>query len=108
MQVQSEAMFVVRDDLLRKVEELERHCRAMTLPALHDAIDAIRCSAHDHGLDAVEDVARCFERSIARNRQKTAFPLYFDQLKFATDCEATVDPAAREAMLAAISVRLAG
>ncbi|MFN2259160.1 MAG: hypothetical protein ABR601_04905 [Parasphingopyxis sp.] len=108
MQLQSDAMFVIRSDLVRRVEELERHCRAMTLPALHDAIDAIRNSAHEHGFGAVEDVARCFERSIARDRQKTAFPLYFDQLKFAAGCESTDDPAARETMLAAISVRLAG
>lgn len=108
MHVQSDAMFVIRADLVRKVEELERHCRAMTLPALHEAIDAIRCSAHEHGLGALEDVARCFERSIARDRSKTAFPLYFDQLKFAADCESTDDPAAREAMLAAISVRASG
>lgn len=108
MHVQSDAMWVIRADLVRQVEELERDCRAMTLPALHDAIDAIRHSAHEHGLDAVEDVARCFERSIARDRQKTAFPLYFDQLKFAADCGSEEDPAAREAMLAAISVRAAG
>ncbi len=80
----------------------------MTLPALHEAIAAIRKSAHEYGLRAVDDVARCFEQSIARDRQKTAFPLYFDQLKVAADCASADDPAVREAMLAAISVRASG
>lgn len=108
MHTRSDAMFVIRADLVRRVEQLEQHCRAMTLPALHEAIDAIRATAHDHGLHTVEDVARSFERSVARDRQRTAFPLYFDQLKLATDCERPDDEASREAMLAAISVRLAG
>ena len=56
----------------------------------------------------MEGIAHAFERSIAKNRQGTAFGLYFDQLKLATGCSEADTPDATDAMLAAISVRLAG
>ena len=103
-----QALSTIRAALHAQIVELENHSRAMTLPALHEAIDAIRITAREYGLLAIEDVAHCFERSIARNRQANANTLYFDQLKLAADCDDLISMAGREAMLAAISVRVAG
>jgi hypothetical protein len=108
MQLNNDALMPVCADLYTRIEQLEQDCRAMTLPALHEAIDAIRATANAHRLVAVEGIAHAFERSIARNRGGTAFRLYFDQLKLATGCGEANDPNATDAMLAAISVRLAG
>ena len=108
MEKQSDVLLVIRADLSSQIDQLQEHCRAMTLPALHEAIDAIRATAARHQLLAVEGVARAFERSIVRDRQGTAFGLYFDQLKLATDCDRAGDASVRDSMLAAISVRMAG
>lgn len=108
MQRHDEARAPICADLLVQIEQLEQNCRAMTLPALHEAIDEIRTTANANGLIALEGIAHAFERSIARHRSATAFSLYFDQLKLATGCIGLDDAKTRDAMLAAISVRLAG
>ena len=108
MQLRDDARLPICADLFTQIEQLEQDCRSMTLPALHEAIDEIRTKAVAYDLVALEGIAHAFERSVARNRQATTFSLYFDQLKLATGCAATNDPRARDAMLAAISVRLTG
>ncbi|MGP1281997.1 MAG: hypothetical protein ACTS1X_03380 [Parasphingopyxis sp.] len=108
MQLRDDARLPVCASLHAQIERLEQDCRSMTLPALHEAIDEIRATAVAHRLVAIEGIAHAFERSIARNRQATAFGLYFDQLKLATGCAAADDEQTRDAMLAAISVRLTG
>lgn len=108
MQLREDTRLPICADLFTQIEQLEQNCRAMTLPALHDAIDAIRSQANTYQLLAVEGIAHAFERSIARNRQATCFGLYFDQLKLATGCAEIGDAQARDAMLAAISVRMTG
>lgn len=108
MQLHEDARTPICNDLFVQIEQLEQNCRSMTLPALHEAIDEIRHTATAHGLVALEGIAHAFERSIARHRNATAFGLYFDQLKLATGCFDNDDAKARDAMLAAISVRLTG
>ncbi len=108
MQMHNDSLLPVRAQLFAQIETLERDCRTMTLPALHEAIDAISITARDYRLDIVESIACAFERAVVRNRQQTAFALYFDQLKQATGCRPDSGRAARDAMLAAISVRQAG
>lgn len=108
MQLHEDANMPVGADLYTQIEQLEQNCRSMTMPALHEAIDEIRAKATAHGLVALEGIAHAFERSIARNRDATAFGLYFDQLKLATGCVDGDGDEARDAMLAAISVRLTG
>lgn len=108
MEHHQEAMLAIRANIQAQVERLEADCRAMTLPALHEAVDAIRATALAHNLLAVEGIAHAFERAIAQDRGATAFGLYFDQLKLATGCNPADDATARDAMLAAISVRLSG
>ncbi|WP_299329594.1 hypothetical protein [Parasphingopyxis sp.] len=108
MQLHNDAQMPIGADLYAQIEQLERDCRSMTLPALHEAIDEIRAQAVAHRLVALEGIAHAFERSIARNRNATAFGLYFDQLKLATGCIEADSDKARDAMLAAISVRLTG
>lgn len=108
MEHQQDALLAVRANLHAQIAQLETDCRAMTMPALHEAIDTIRTTALAHNLIAIEGIAHAFERAIARNRNATAFGLYFDQLKLATGCGEIDGRAARDAMLAAISVRLAG
>lgn len=105
---QQDALLAIRANLHTQIEQLEQDFRVMTLPALHDAIDAIRTTAIAHQLVAVEGIARAFERAIASKRNGTAFDLYFDQLKLATGCAASNAEQACDAMLAAISVRMAG
>lgn len=108
MQLREDSRLPICADLYTQIEQLEQNCRAMTLPALHEAIEEIRSKANTYHLLAVEGIAHAFERSIARNRQATAFGLYFDQLKLATGCAEVDDVRARDAMLAAISVRMTG
>jgi hypothetical protein len=108
MQLRNDIALPVCADLYARIEQLEQDCRAMTIPALHEAVEAIRATAMANNLVALEGIAHAFERSIAKNRQATAFGLYFDQLKLATGCSEADDAKAADAMLAAISVRLAG
>lgn len=108
MQLHEDAKMPVGADLYVQIEQLEQNCRSMTMPALHEAIDEIRAKATARGLVALEGIAHAFERSIARNRDATAFGLYFDQLKLATGCADADGDKACDAMLAAISVRLTG
>lgn len=108
MEHHKDALLAVRANLHAQIGQLEQDCRAMTMPALHEAIDAIRSTALAHNLIAIEGIAHAFERAIARNRNATAFGLYFDQLKLATGCAEIDGKAARDAMLAAISVRMTG
>lgn len=108
MQLREDSRLPICADLYAQIEQLELNCRTMTLPALHEAIDEIRSKAGAYDLLAVEGIAHAFERAIARNRQATAFGLYFDQLKLATGCAEVHDARARDAMLAAISVRMTG
>lgn len=108
MQLREDSRLPICADLYAQIEQLELNCRVMTLPALHEAIDEIRSKAGAYHLLAVEGIAHAFERSIARNRHATAFGLYFDQLKLAAECAEADDARARDAMLAAISVRLTG
>lgn len=108
MEHHNDALLAIRANLHAQIEQLEHDCRAMTLPALHEAIETIRSTAIANDLLAIEGIAHAFERAIARNRDATAFNLYFDQLKLATGCARAGQEAARDAMLAAISVRLTG
>ncbi len=108
MQHRQDVMLSIRADLHAQIEQLETHCRAMTLPALHAAIHSIRLTAGAHQLLALEGIARAFERSLIRDRQNAALALYFDQLKLATGCEPANGADACDTMLAAISVRFAG
>lgn len=108
MQIHSDNRAPICADLYTQIEQLEQNCRAMTLPALHEAIDEIRSTATAHGLIALEGIAHAFERSIARRRDATAFGLYFDQLKLATGCIGNDTVKTRDTMLAAISVRMTG
>jgi hypothetical protein len=108
MQLRNDTVPPVCADLYTRIERLEEDWRTMTLPALHEAVESLRATAMARQLLALEGIAHAFERSIARNRQGTAFGLYFDQLKLATGCMETDETDARETMLAAISVRMAG
>lgn len=108
MEHHQDALLAIRANIHAQVERLEADCRAMTMPALHKAVDSIRATAIAHNLLVIEGIAHAFERAIANDRSLTAFAAYFDQLKLATGCGTPDDAAARDAMLAAISVRLSG
>jgi hypothetical protein len=108
MQMRDDSLLPICADLYAQIEQLEQNCRAMTVPALHAAVDSIRATAKTYHLLALEGIASAFEHAIAEDRKSTAFALYFDQLKLATGCRAADEADARDAMLAAISVRMTG
>ncbi|MBC7985263.1 MAG: hypothetical protein H7X93_01120 [Sphingomonadaceae bacterium] len=98
----------VRATLCADIDMMAARYREMTLPALRAYVAALGSTAQAYDIQPLAGIARAFERSIALHREDAAFSLYFDQLKMAVGCEAADSETARDAMLAAISVRFAG
>lgn len=95
----------LRARLCADIEIMADCYRETALPALRGYVAALGSVAQANGLQPLAGVARAFERSIALHGEDAAFAVYFDQLKLAVGCEAADAQTARDAMLAAISVR---
>ena len=105
MRWEDDGMMVVRADLCDRLDRLQRAAERMTVRDMVQGIGALRTLAAAYGLAPVVTLADALERSIRSEPRGCPAGLYFDRLRDAIGCR-RVDPAASEAMLASVSVRL--
>lgn len=99
-----DARFVVRSDLLTRIESLHRDCGALTLPSLCDRLDQVRAMARRHGFDAVERLASLLGSAIAYNGHRQVALTYLALMRDAAEGE-SVDPATSKVFLAAAALQ---
>lgn len=104
MRHEHEAMKVVRAELCERIEAL-RLLSGRRGGESVESIVSIRRLAAAYGLDPVVRLAEAIERSIREQPGGRAAALYMDRLHDAIGCGRS-DPAAGEAMLASVMVRL--
>ncbi len=102
-----DGMMVVRADLCDRLDRLQQAAERLTVRELVQRIGAIRTVASAYGLSPVVILADAFERAIAAQPRGCPAALYLDRLRDAIGCE-RIDEEASEAILASISVRMAG
>ena len=96
---------LVQSELADRISALEIRLPLRSLPALLKEIDAIRSTAHRHGFDAVECLARALESHLARGGGASALYCYLDALQDAVQ----LDPGFRieqESLLASVALRM--
>ena len=105
MRWNGDGMMLVRADLCDRLDALQRTAGRMTVRDLVQGIGAIRTAAAAYGLAPVVSLADAFERAVRAQPRGCPAALYFERLRDAVGCE-RADPAASEALLASVSVRL--
>ena len=105
MRPDHDGMLVVRADLCDRLDALQKAAARLTVRELMSQIGAIRTLALAYGLLPVAAVADALSRAIAAEPRGCPAGLYFDRLRDAIGCE-RLDPAAEQAMLASVSIRL--
>jgi hypothetical protein len=96
---------LVQADLAARIAALEIRLPLRSLTALLAEIDAIRSTAHRHGFDAVECLARALETHLAQGGGASALYCYLDALQDAV----ILDPGfqiEQEALLASVALRM--
>lgn len=107
MGCEPDGMMVVRADLCDRLDRLQHAAERMTVRDLMQGIAGIRTLAGAYGLSPVVALAEAFERAIRAQPRGCPAGLYFDRLRDAVGCRPS-DAAASQALLASVSVRLAG
>ncbi|WP_114954537.1 hypothetical protein [Sphingosinicella terrae] len=102
-----DGMLVVRADLADRLERLQSSAQGLTVRDFAQRLGTIRILASAYGLVPVVALADAFERAILSQPRGCPAGLYFERLRDAIGCE-RLDDAAGEALLASVSVRLAG
>ncbi len=96
---------IVQADLATRIDSLEIRLPLRSLPALLTEIDAIRSTAHRHGFEAVDCLARALESHLAQGGGASALYCYLDALQDAVQ----LDPGFRveqESLLASVALRM--
>lgn len=111
MRADEDAMMVVRAELCDRLESLQRLAGRRSHQDFAAAVVAIRQIAGAYGLSPVVRLAEAMERAIADGggggSRACPTALYLDRLHDAIGCGRN-DEQASEAMIASVSVRLAG
>lgn len=102
-----DGMLVVRADLSDRLDRLQQAAGRMTVRDLAQGLGTIRTLAAAYGLAPVVSLAEAFERAIQSQPRGCPAGLYFERLRDAIGCE-QLDESASQALLASVSVRLAG
>lgn len=102
-----DGMLVVRADLSDRLDRLQLAAGRMTVRDLSRGIGTIRTLAAAYGLAPVVSLADAFDRAIQAQPRGCPAGLYFERLRDAIGCE-RLDDSASEALLASVSIRLAG
>ena len=107
MGCETNGLMVVRADLCERLDRLQETAERMNVRDLTQGIAAIRTLAAAYGLAPVVALAEAFERAIRTQPRGCPAGLYFDRLRDAIGCQ-RLDDQASQALLASVSVRLAG
>jgi len=102
-----DGLLVVRADLCDRLDRLQLAAARMSVRDLIQGIGTIRTLAAAYGLSPVVALADAFERAVRAQPRGCPAGLYFDCLRDAVGCEPS-DAAARQALLASVSIRFDG
>jgi hypothetical protein len=105
MRADHDGMMLVRADLCERLDSLQRAAQRLSVRDFMQQIGAIRTLALAYGLVPVVAVADALSRAIAAEPRGCPAGLYFDRLRDAIGCD-RLDPAAEQAILASVSIRL--
>jgi hypothetical protein len=104
--MEADGLLLVRAELCERLERLEA-ARRLSARDFAQGVEAMRRLAAAYGLVPVARLADALARAVAEDRGACPRALYLTRLRDAIGCEAMEESAA-EAMLASVSVRLAG
>lgn len=96
----------IRSDICRRVEELGREYRQLSISEIVRRADTLRHLGWEHGLDAVRRLAGGLTDAVSRDGRAAIIPTYLHSLRDAALCDSR-DTQASELLMAAVSVRLA-
>lgn len=102
-----DGMLVVRSDLADRLDRLQRSAEGLTVRDFAQRLGTIRTLAAAYGLAPVVALADAFERAILSQPRGCPAGIYFERLRDAIGCE-RLDDQASQALLASVSLRLAG
>jgi len=109
MRADHDAMMVVRAELCERLDGLRALALRSSARDFTESVEGLRRLAAAYGMAPVVALAEALERSVGESgiRGHRAGPaaLYLSRLQDAIGCD-RIDPAAEEAMLASVSVRL--
>lgn len=97
----------IREELAARIDQLHRDFRLLSLGELGRRADAIRQLARLHGYEPASRLAGGLGDALARDGRAAMIRPYIEGIREAIGCD-PADPSAAEALLASISVRLAG
>jgi hypothetical protein len=100
-----EAMMMIRSELIRKIDAIAAAAGKISLAAMLEQMDAIRRTARQYGMDAVEGVASMIETAAAYHGHGPVILSYLDLMRDAVDCE-DQGVHARTTYTAAVALRL--
>lgn len=103
--MKTDAMMLVRSDLLDRIDAIASQGGHLKLAALCEQVDAIRHIARVYHLDPVEQMASTLESALALDGHGAMILSYLDLMRDAVGCEA-VGPHVSTAYLAAMSLRM--
>lgn len=105
---QQGGMMLVRADLCDRLAQLQAMAGRMRPGDMARSVDAIRLTAAAYGLMPVARLAEALERALAEpDAPGCPAALYLDRLRDAIGCD-RLDEDAAQALIASVSVRLAG
>jgi hypothetical protein len=111
MREEQDAMMLVRAELCERLARMQSFTSRTSKRDLAQSITAFRSMAADYGLMPVVRLAEALERAMgevaAKRSASCPTALYLDRLSDAIGCD-SIDERASEAMIASVSVRLAG
>ena len=76
-----DAAFMVRSQLLSRIEAVQGGCARLSLVALCDQLDEVRGFARRHGFDAVEGLASMLESVVAYNGHRQVALTYLSLMR---------------------------
>lgn len=97
-------MLMVRCDLLKRIELLQRDCAILSLVSLCEQLDDIRAIARRHDLDAIERLASLLGSVVAFNGHRQVALTYLSLMHDAVEGE-SVDSQTSNVFLAAAALR---
>lgn len=107
MRADHDAMLLVRADLCERLDRLRGLAGRLRRRDMAESVEGIRLTAAAYGLIPVVRLAEAIQRGLQGPDADATAGLYLDRLSDAIGCERLDDDAA-QAMLASVSVRLAG
>ena len=101
------AMAAIRAELFARIGQIERDFRLLSIGEIGRRTDAIRQMARAHGFGPTSRLAGGLADALARDGRAAMIRPYLDGMREAIGCD-PADSLAGDAILASVSVRLAG